>query len=310
MSLRVLLASSSRYSLPLLQAIQNEPRIDFLGLVSTPDRPKGRHATPSPNELVESLQNDGIPLWKPEGESELLDEIESLEPDLVLVVAYGRLLKRPTIEAVPRGWINLHFSLLPRFRGAAPVQRAILEGDGVFGFTFFQIDEGMDTGPIYLQKEVTVDETAMATEILNQIAFEGAAALPQVITMVLAHQSPNVQTGEASQAPKFSKQELRLDTGANTEAMLRQIRAFTRSPGVWFEFNGQRCIITAARSFEAQVSSNVVSSLNDCALLGSGDGAIEILRIKPEGKREMSGIEWLRGLRFAPGESRSIGQSL
>lgn len=308
MKLRVLLASSSHLALPLLKVLEADSRMDFIGLLSTPDRSKGRHGTPSPNELVTSLSSRNIRIWTPETHEDLLDVVTTIQPDLVFVIAYGRLISRELIDAVPRGWINLHFSSLPSFRGAAPVQRSILAGEERFGFTYFRIDEGMDSGPIYLQQDYLPSKTASATEILEELAEMGSSALSEVVSMVMSEHDPWNQSGTPTFAPKISKNELKLDTQATADTMLRQIRAFTKSPGVWFELNGRRCIITSATFAEVAVASDSIAFIDNRALLGSGERSIEILRIKPEGKREMSGLEWLRGLHFAPGESRRLGQ--
>jgi methionyl-tRNA formyltransferase len=306
MKLRVLLASSSNLALPLLRELERDPRIELLGVLSTPDKPKGRHGTPSPNELGLSLQSLGVPLWKPVTESELEGLIRSIAPDLVIVIAYGKLIKRSLIDSVPRGWINLHFSNLPSYRGAAPVQRALLHGEKDFGYSFFQIDEGMDTGPVYLQGGFMPEETSPATEILDELAARGASSLPEVISMILSGEKPVKQRGVSSLAPKISKEELRLESGIGVEGMLRQIRAFTRKPGVWFELSGRRCIITSARRSGDIRASASISFIEGRALVGCGDGSIEILRIKPEGKSEMSGADWLRGLHLSPGDFRTM----
>jgi methionyl-tRNA formyltransferase len=310
MMLRVLLASSSPLVLPLLENLRGDENVHLMGIISTPDKAKGRHGTPTPNDLVSTLIGDDLLVWKPESHEELLSVVKETNPDVVLVVAYGRLLRTEALESVRLGWVNLHFSLLPEYRGAAPVQRAILNGDDRFGFTYFKIDAGMDTGAIYLQEEIEVPDGSSATEILELLAIAGGERVSQLLQLIRDGFPPQPQLGAGSLAPKIGKPELQLELQSNRVQMLRQVRAFTSSPGTWFIFNGKRCILTEGRSSNDVVENFAIALLDGKALLGTGDASIEILRIIPEGKREMSGIEWLRGLRLIEGESRRFGTSI
>lgn len=298
---KVLLASSSLLALPTYRALQSRSDLQIVGILSTPDRPKGRHGTPSPNELVEFLQGADAPIWKPDTAAEILATVRETKPDLVIVIAYGRLIRREALESVPLGWINLHFSLLPKFRGAAPVQRAILAGDENFGVTVFKLDEGMDTGPILVRRRVEVSAEMVASEILQRLAEEGSISVLEAVDSLLAGGSSETQTGESSLAPKISKHELRLDLNRSRLEVLRQVRAFTKVPGLWFSYKGRRHRVTAAKGSDQSISLAHIAHIDGSAVIGIKEGSLEILTIVPEGKREMSGSEWVRGLHLAEG---------
>ncbi len=310
MPTRVLIASSSLLALPTYEALVSKKEFEVVGLLSTPNRPKGRHGTPSPNELVEEFEKRGLQVWKPNDSAELLGLLDEIAPQLVVVIAYGRLIKEEALKRVPLGWLNLHFSLLPAYRGAAPVQRAILNGDESFGVTVFQLDEGMDTGPYFVRAAVETAPGWSATEILAHLSQSGSSAVLEATEMLLAGTSPVRQSGEVSQAPKIRKDELRLDLRAGSKLINRQIRAFTHSPGVWFIFRGRRHVITSATLDVHQLAVGKVMLFEGRALLGTGDGSMEIRSLVPEGKREMTGSEWIRGLHLSEGQSIEDGVEL
>lgn len=298
----VVLASSSRVALPSLEMLRGRADLELLGLLTTPDRPKGRSGRSTPNELAEMLAREGLTIWKPGSHEELRHWANQVKPELVIVIAYGRLIPLDVIESVPEGWINLHFSLLPSYRGAAPVQRAILAGEREFGVTVFQIDSGMDTGPIYRQKTISIDHSLCATEVLERLSSEGSALIDATIDEIKAGSHPTPQEGAASYAPKISKSELHLNLSQDGSQVLRQALAFTREPGVWFTFRGKRHIVTAVARSEEDVPTGKIAVRMNQALLGTEGRAIEILSIIPEGKREMTGREWASGLRLRDGD--------
>ena len=175
------------------------------------------------------------------------------------------------------------------------MQRSLLAGERESGVTIFKLDVGMDTGPIYRQRSYLYGKDECASEALDQMSLLGADELLRAIEMIEAGVEPREQEGSASIAGKIAKDELRLILGLKTEEMMRQIRAFTSNPGVWFIYNGQRMIISKAKSSSEAVASRDLVERNGSLFLGTEDGSIEILRIIPEGKREMSGSEFARG---------------
>lgn len=300
--MRVALASSSRLSLPTIEMLRRKADIEFLGLLTTPDRPKGRSGTSTPNELAEILAPSGLSIWKPSSNDEIHRWIKSVRPDLVVVIAYGRLITKETIEEVPNGWINLHFSLLPAYRGAAPVQRAILAGEREFGLTVFRIDQGMDTGPIYRQDIMMMHQNLPATDLLEALSGHGSELIEATLQDIANNVQPRAQEGTPSHAPKIEKSELHLDLSKAGDLVLRQFLAFTRKPGVWFTFNGKRHVVTSVAPSSEILPVGRIGVRKGRALIGTNEHAIEILSLIPEGRKEMTGMEWARGLRIGEDE--------
>lgn len=262
-----------------------------------PDRPQGRSSAAKPNPFRRwvSQERASIACYAPESPDELLHVLHKLEVDLVVTIAYGRLVRQDALRAPRYGWLNIHFSSLPKWRGAAPVQRSLLAGENQSGVTVFKLDAGMDTGPIYSQKPYLFGEDECASEALERMSQLGAEELLVAIGMIERGIQPKEQEGIASIASKIAKQELRLVLGLTSVEMMRQIRAFTTNPGTWFVYNGQRMIISKAKSSPETVESGHLIERNGSLLLGTRDGSIEIIRIIPEGKREMSGSDFARG---------------
>jgi len=298
MSFRVAVASSSLLALPVIERLRQMPEIDLCGFVSTPDKPKGRSSTPTPNELAHHLQQAGFEVLKPGDDESLFSRIRELNLDLVVVIAYGRLIKESALTLPRKGWINIHFSLLPEYRGAAPVQRALMEGQTRFGFTIFRLDRGMDTGPVFLQEEVSVRESLCATEILEVLAQHAADSFPKVIASLNEDREPVEQTGQVSYAPKIAKSETKIDFEKDAASVIGQIRALTKEPGAWLLVQGRRCIITKAFAAVAEIEPKRLGLRQGKLLLGVLGGSIEIVSLIPEGKREMTGGEFARGMRL------------
>ena len=294
--MKIALASSSLYALESLKALE-QSKHEIVGFISMPDRPQGRSAKAQPNPFRSWLSSEraGAPSFAPSSDEELLQALTQMAPDLVVTLAYGRLVKEQALAAVKHGWLNIHFSILPRWRGAAPVQRSLLAGESESGVTVFKLDSGMDTGPIYSQSSYRYGNDECATDALAEMAKLGAVQLIEAIGMINEGVNPKPQQGQMSLAPKIAKSELRLKLNSTSAQMMCQIRAFTKQPGVWFVFQGQRVIITKAKFSGFEVKVDHLVGGKDSLFLGAIDGSIEIERVIPEGKREMSGGEFARG---------------
>ena len=298
MSLRVAIASSSLLAFPTIARFRTLSGVEIVGFLSTPDRRKGRDRHESPNPFASKLLDEGHDVLRPRNNVELLHALESLSPDLVIVIAYGKLINQDALDIPERGWVNLHFSLLPAFRGAAPVQRALLRGEKEFGFSIFKLDTGMDSGPVYLRQQVEFPDTACATEILDRLAVLGADAFPNVIEKILKGEMPISQEGEPSFAAKFDRTDTHLDLSQSGEAVFNQIRAFTHSPGVWLKLEDQRILITSARPWNESMPASSLVLKNDSLILGTEGMGLELVKVIPEGRKEMTGGEFARGLRL------------
>jgi methionyl-tRNA formyltransferase len=237
---------------------------------------------------------------------QFLDQLRALHPDCCPVVAYGALVPPAALAIPPQGWVNLHFSLLPAWRGAAPVQHALLAGDPVTGASTFQLEEGLDTGPVYgvVTTEVAPEETA--GELLARLADVGAglmvATLDGIEDGTLVAQP---QPGDGvSMAPKLSVDDARIDWAAPALRVHRLVRACTPSPGAWTTLRDKRVKIGPVRLSAAAESlqPGELRASRDAVDVGTGGGAIRLDRVRPEGRGEMSASEWARGLRLSPGE--------
>lgn len=304
--MRIAIASSSDFSLPILDALGMIAGVEVVGFISTPDRPKGRSGRATPNGFVLAIEQHGLPIFKPQDDSELLGALDQLNPDLVVVIAYGRIVKESALSIPRFGWINLHYSLLPKYRGAAPVQRTLIAGEAVFGYSIFQLDPGMDTGPIYLQREVAVSGNQNATDILRLLSRAAAESIPSLIEMLESETSPTPQQGDPSFATKISKEELFLDLRLPGNEIFNRIRALTDQPGAWSRFFGIRIIIHRAELTEYLIDPLSLAVIKGRLILGLVGLSIELKRVTPEGRREMTGAEYARGLRLAEGETRKL----
>jgi methionyl-tRNA formyltransferase len=299
---KVVIASSSGLAIPTLQALQRAKH-DVIGAITNPDAPAGRGMKLKENDFARYISHTEIPLKKPSSNQELNAGLTAMQPDLVVVIAYGHLIKNDELSIPVHGWINLHFSLLPKFRGAAPVQRAIIAGESKTGVTIFKLDTGMDTGPIYLQREVAIGENENSGELLNRLSLIGAESIVDSLEKMERGEKPLPQNEDGvSYAPKIDKSELRIDWREPTKNIHQKIRAFSPTPGAWTTINGQRIVITAAElSRLPDMRPGEVAS-HDGLIVGTGSTPIKILKLTPAGKREMNPEDWLRGARLTPSD--------
>jgi methionyl-tRNA formyltransferase len=280
---------------------------EVVAVVTRPDKPRdhrGGSPAPSPVKLV-ALQA-GLPVLQPRGgrDPDLPGQLAATGADIGVSCAFGFLLPSPVLAALPRGIINLHFSLLPAYRGAAPVQRALLDGAKVTGICTFQIDQGMDTGPLLACREVPVLEGEDAGSLTARLAEIGAELV--VLTLDGLQDGsirPRPQPRDGSVAPKVDPAEARLDFQAPAERLVAAVRAFTPSPGAWTTFRGRRLKVSRAAPAPAGAGAGLAPGRVGLGpggrlLAGTGDGAVELVTVQPEGKRAMSGVEFARGARL------------
>jgi methionyl-tRNA formyltransferase len=296
--MKILLASSSHLAIDLLDYLKKSNH-QILGSLSSPDRGSGRGQSLGSNAFAAHCQKIGLTCYQPGSDQELAEILKKTEVELVITLAYGRLIKRNELLIPKHGWLNVHFSLLPRWRGASPVQRAIAEGDEQSGVTVFKLEEGLDTGPIYSTLIYQLDNGSRSDQVLNNLAALCITPVKEAINKIESGQSPKDQSSEGvSLAPKILKSEGRIDWKRSAKEIDRQIRAFYPWPGSYTVINGRRLVVTEARFCDRDGTPGQIISL-DPLLVGSGIGSLEILRVKPENKREMSASEWLRGARIS-----------
>ncbi len=298
--MRIGVAATPEVAIPTLNwLLQSEHSIELI--ITQPDRPAGRGRLLQQSVVADWADANQITVLKPEGSQELLGKIEHL--DLVLTIGYGVLLPLKILTLPKFGFLNLHFSLLPAYRGAAPAQRALLNGETQTGVTVFQLDKGMDTGPIYTQESIVIEPTWRSFELLKHLADLGPVVVQKSFEMIRNGESPRVQEGAASIAAKIDKAEARLDFTKQVIQVSNSVRAFTYEPGAWTLWKGEPFkICSTGYSSSSKGAIGEVSVIDKSVFVTCANGSLEILRVVPAGKKEMDAIEWARGARLIGGE--------
>jgi methionyl-tRNA formyltransferase len=296
---RIGVAATPDVALPTLNWLL-ESEHELALVISQPDRPAGRGRELTPSSVTLWAQEKAIELLRPQSPNELIGAIESL--DLVLTIGYGVLLPEHILSLPRHGFINLHFSLLPAYRGAAPVQRAIENGESFTGVTVFSLDKGMDTGPIYTTINLAIKEEWRSLELLQALAELGPQAVRAALLEIESGIKPQPQKGLASLAPKITKADAHLDWRLSSEILSRKIRAFYPSPCAWSTWEENTFKITRANTYTSDVPAGEIAVIDGDVIVGCGSGSALCLNsVVPAGKREMTAIEWARGARLTQG---------
>jgi methionyl-tRNA formyltransferase len=303
--MRIVFAGTPDFAVPPLAALV-QSRHEIVGVLTQPDRPAGRGRQLSASAVKEFALENALPLAQPrtlrtpEGRA----DIEAWRPDAMVVVAYGLILP-PEVLAIPKhGCLNIHASLLPRWRGAAPVQRAILEGDSETGVTIMQMDAGLDTGPILLQRALSISETDDSVVMLEKLAAIGAPALLEVLTAIESGSiKPNPQpTSGATYAKKIEKSEARIDWTRSAIEIDRRVRAFRPWPIAETTHRGEQVRVHRARVLPGLTQGTrppgaILGLDDDLLLVACGDAVLGIAELQRAGRRSMSAREFANGLR-------------
>jgi methionyl-tRNA formyltransferase len=302
--MRIVFAGTPEPALPSLQRLIDSPLHDVVAVLTRPDAAAGRRGKPAPSPVAQLAIESGIPLLRPArpNTAEFVAEIAALAPDCCAVVAYGALLGPDLLAVPPRGWVNLHFSLLPAWRGAAPVQAAIAAGDTVTGATTFRLDAGLDTGPVYGVLTETIRARDTAGELLDRLATAGAGLLATTLDGIAdGALSPVPQPAEGvSLAPKITQEQARTRWDLPAHVVDRRIRSVTPAPGAWTMVGDLRLKVgpvtvddaaepLPAGQFRAERSGVRVGTATQPVLLG---------QVQPPGKKAMAALDWLRGARL------------
>ena len=251
------------------------------------------------NELAIWAEKIDINIQKPENNDDLKEIIESIKPEIVITIAYGRIIPLELLDMPKFGWINVHFSLLPRWRGAAPVQWAILSGDQETGITVFKLDKGMDTGPVYLEQATPINPNESSNDLLSRLSEIGSDLAIKSLELISEGVIPKPQSSNGiTLAPKISKNDGKIDWQQNSDQVVNRFRALSSNPGVWSLLGELRIKIDSlvAVSIPNQIEPADIVVDGERLLVGVLDGAIEILIITPAGRSQMSAAEFIRGL--------------
>ena len=305
--MRLLFAGTPDVALPSLDAL-HASRHEVVGVLTRPPAPAGRGRSPRPSPVHVRATELGSPVITAATlrEGDTLARVAALAPDCCPVVAFGALLPPEALAIPAHGWINLHFSLLPRWRGAAPVQHAIHAGDAETGATTFRIDEGLDTGPILLQERTRIGPHETSGVLLGRMATSGAELLLRTLDAIedgTVAATPQPVDG-VTLAPRIDVDDARLDWRAPADAVDRLIRACTPAPGAWTTFRGARVRLGPVEmtSIDDLGPGELRASKRD-VLVGAGGLAVRLGDVVAEGKRPMPAADWARGLRLEHGEA-------
>lgn len=305
---RVVFAGTPDVALPGLEALLADPRVDVVGVLTNPARPRGRTGSPVDPPVAARARALGLPVLQPQRPADAVDALAALGADVGAVVAYGAILP-PAVLAVPRaGWVNLHFSLLPRWRGAAPVQHAVRAGDTVTGVSVFRLDAGMDTGPVLRRVEVPLPPDADAGDLLARLAELGAPALVEGAVAAAAGEEGTPQSAEgATTAPRLGPADAAVDWAGEAATVARSIRAVTPRPGAVTRLRGAALKLAGASVADTDVPADgvpgtVVATDGDAVVVACGEGAVRIARLQPEGRRWATAADVLRGRGVAVGD--------
>ncbi|MBO0878189.1 MAG: methionyl-tRNA formyltransferase [Pseudonocardia sp.] len=305
--MRLVFAGTPAAALPALSVLLDSSRHDVVAVLTRPDAPTGRGRRLAPSPVAQLASDRGVPVLRPPKPSapEFVESLAAYRPDCCPVVAYGSLLRPALLAVPPRGWVNLHFSVLPAWRGAAPVQAAIRHGDEVTGASVFQIEEGLDTGPVYGVVTESIAPRDTAGDLLGRLARCGAELLLATLDGIedgslraVAQPSEGV-----SHAPKVTVADAEVDWRAPARAVDRLVRSVTPEPGAWSVFRGERLGLGPVEPVEqGGLRPGELRVEKRQVLVGTGGGAVRLGPVRAAGKREMPAQDWARGARPEPGE--------
>lgn len=297
--MKILYAGTPSVAVPPLAHLAERPGTEVVAVLTRTDAPVGRKKVLTPSPVAQEAQERGLPVLKANRiDAELTERIRGLGADVAAVVAYGALVPRAALDAVPHGWINLHFSLLPQWRGAAPVQRALMAGDTVVGASTFLLEAGLDTGPVVgtMTDELRPEDTAGT--VLERLSRTAAPLLADSLRAVVEGTArPTAQQGEVSLAPKLTAEDGRVRWTDPAVAVVHRVRGVTPEPGAWTQLDGRRFKLgrVVARPDERELAPGECVLRGDAVLVGTGSYAVQLTTVQPAGKKTMDAAAWARG---------------
>ena len=306
-SKNLVFCGTPQFAVPTLEKLV-EAGFNVRLVLTQPDRPKGRGLELMPSPVKQTAERLGLPIYQPEKikqNEELRAKLDHIAPAAIIVVGYGRIIPKWMLELPTYGNINLHASLLPKYRGAAPIQWAIANGEKVTGVTTMRINEGLDTGDILLQKDLAILDEDTAETVSPQLAAIGADLMLQTLRGLSEGTiRPEPQKNEeATLAPILKKEDGRIDFGRDASQSYHRLRGFQPWPGAFTNFRGKALNITAAKPATEKVPQAELLVIDDKLFVGCGNSsALELLEVQPEGKKRISAREFVHGYRPKTGE--------
>ncbi|GAA2584404.1 MULTISPECIES: methionyl-tRNA formyltransferase [Streptomyces] len=306
--MKLVFAGTPEVAVPALDALIASGRHEVAAVVTRPDAPAGRGRRLVASPVAERAEEAGIEVLKPAKprDPDFLERLREIAPDCCPVVAYGALLPRVALDVPARGWVNLHFSLLPAWRGAAPVQHSLMAGDEITGASTFLIEEGLDSGPVYGTVTETVRPTDTSGDLLTRLAFAGAGLLAATMDGIEEGSLEAVpQPAEGvTLAPKITVEDARIDWTAPALRVDRVVRGCTPAPGAWTTFRGERLKLVQALPLpdRTDLAPGQLAAAKNNVYVGTGSHAVELLWVQAQGKKPMRAADWARGARITEGE--------
>lgn len=270
-------------------------------VITRPDAPVGRKRVLTESAVAATAQKLGIDVYKTNSvDAAAIAKISQTGCDTAVVVAYGALLKQPALDALENGWFNVHYSLLPRWRGAAPVQHAILAGDKSTGVTLFKIDQGLDSGPVVASVPTQIQPGETSERLLSRLTELGCTLLGQELPGILLKNHRLVvqdETNEVTAAPKLTREHARIDWADQARVIEQKVLAMNPEPGAWTLLNGETFKIHDARVVASSENGppGTVVAVDGKVIVSTGESVIELLKVQPAGKQSMSARDWARG---------------
>jgi methionyl-tRNA formyltransferase len=304
--MRIVFFGTPQFAVPSLERLLQE-RYSVAAVVTQPDKPQGRsRSTLVPPPVKLAALRAGLPVLqplRPTGDL-FLASLRRLEPDIGIVVAYGHILRPDLLTLPPRGMLNVHASLLPRFRGAAPIQHAILAGDTTTGVSIMRMEEGLDSGPVLLRLETPIQADETAGELSVRLADLGATALVKALGLMEKGKiQPEPQDASAvTFAPKIDREAARLDWSRQAEALARQVRAFDPAPGAWTLHQRSPLKLFGPTPRDQRGEPGTVLSVGEELVVAAGRGSLAVREVQPAGKTRLAVSAWARGRGISPGE--------
>lgn len=294
--MRIAVAATPDVAIPTLNALLASEH-ELVSVITRADAPAGRGRELQASPVAQWAKTQSLLTYKPESASLISELVRDL--DLVITIGYGFILPESILQVPRHGFINLHFSLLPRWRGAAPVQRAIESGDSVTGVTVFKLDKGMDTGPIYARQEIALSPDANSGELLLSLAGLGVGPVLQTLDLIMAGTEPKVQSEVgATRAEKLSKEEGHIDWNRDAIAIQRKVNAFNPNPGAWSQFRGQNLKINKVRMTDQPLAPGAIEATKKSVFVGTSTTAVELIEVTPSGKSTLAASAWANGARI------------
>jgi methionyl-tRNA formyltransferase len=311
--LRIIFAGTPDVALPSLDALVASERHQVVAVLTRPDAPAGRGQVLAPSPVKQRALEVGIEVLTPARPAEpgFLERLGDLDVECVAIVAYGAIVPQAALDIPLHGWVNLHFSVLPAWRGAAPVQHALLAGDDITGATTFQLEAGLDTGPVYGAMTTSVRPRETAGELLGRLAVDGAVLLTATLDAIEdGAVAPVPQPDEGiSLAPKLTPEDARVVWDRPAVVVDRRVRGCTPDPGAWTTFRGRRLGLGPLQPVTDEAVSLAAGELldrgRDGVLVGTASEPVRLGTVRPAGKPDRDAIEWARGARITPGERLS-----